>query len=153
MSEQPFEINEERAEQQPQDTSLEKAVGRKIGYLIAIIVELVVFWFLRRLDRWGAPVVTPDWAQVIPALRASVGATILVNIVYIVYDPRWVRRLGQIFTNLFGLGFMWAVYRAFPFTFGPSVAGWVRIGLIVVMAAMALATVVEAVKLVLGGRD
>jgi len=153
MSEQPFEVNEEQAEQQTPDTSPASAAWRKIGYVFAIIAELVVFWFLQRLDRWGAPIVTPDWAQVIPALRASVGATILVNIVYIVYDPRWVRRLGQVFTNLFGIGFLRAVYRVFPFSFGESVAGWVRIGLLAIMALMALATVVEAAKLVFGRSD
>ena len=125
--------------------------ARKFGYLVAIIVNLVMLYVFRHLAAWGAPIITEAWAQVLPALELSIGATVLAHLLYIFYDGRWFRRVMQIGLSLLSLRVVLSIYRVFPF--GGAVAGLegpMRIGLVVVMACIVIAMVAEAIHLLLG---
>ncbi|MBN1402652.1 MAG: hypothetical protein JXA74_17560 [Anaerolineae bacterium] len=129
------------------------AVARRVGYVVTMIVNFVFLYVVHHLMAWGAPTITEEWALVVPALELSIGATIVAHALYLGYDARWFRRLTQIGLNVLGLRAMLTLYLIFPFAIeARRVAQWSRIGLLAIMAAIALGTLVEAIGL-LSGRD
>jgi hypothetical protein len=125
--------------------------GRRAGYAAAIIVNALLLYVAHHLLAWGVPFVTPAFADVLWAIDLSVTATILANAVYLAYDARWFRQLTQL--GLSGLAFVVAavLYAAFPFDFGT--ASWNDLGhlaLLLVMLALILAMIVQAVVLLIG---
>lgn len=121
---------------------------RRVGYLIAMLVNGALLYIFHHLAAWGAPWITEDWALVLPAFDLSIGATIVANMIYYSHDPRWLRRAGQIGLNMLGLRTMFAVLTVFPFDLGFSMAeNGVRVSLIVVMVAIAIGTLAEVIGL------
>jgi hypothetical protein len=121
---------------------------RRVGYLVAMLVNGALLYVFHQLVAWGAPWITEDWALVLPTFDLSIGATIVANMIYYSHDPRWLRRVGQIALNMLGLRAMFAVLTVFPFDLGFSMAeNGLRVSLIVVMVGIAIGTLAEVVGL------
>lgn len=125
--------------------------GRQVGYVAAIIANLVVLYVFHNLLRWSVPFLTEDWNAVLPYVDLSIWATMAANAMWLFYDARWFRRLVQIGLNVLGFRVMWAMYTIFPFQFElyPVEQG-LRIAFLAAMVGLAIGTVVEIVSLLLG---
>ena len=128
---------------------------RRAGYIGAVVVNCVVLYVMHHLLAWGVPFVTPAFADVLWAIDLSIEATIVANLLYLFYDERWFRGLLQIGLSVIALLVTAILYARFPFDFG--VASWnqlAQFGLLLVMFALVIATVVqivvEAVELIRG---
>ena len=94
---------------------------------------------------------TSDYSGVLWALNFSLGATILANVVFLVFDPKWFRHIAQIALNIIALFVVFVIFSVFPFTFSEeSWAFWVRVALILVMVGIGIGTIVEFFRLLLG---
>jgi hypothetical protein len=97
---------------------------------------------------WQAvPFLTSDTAQVLWLVNLSLAAGIAANVVYLAYDPPWVRSLGDLVTTGIGLATAIRIWQVFPFAL-PS--GWstaVRVLLVVVIAGSCIALVAQIVAL------
>lgn len=128
--------------------------GRGFGYLVAIAVNLILLYVANNLLDWGlAPFLTDEFGQVLWLINISLLATILVNLVYLVYDPAWFKSVCQIGLGAISLAVSITMYRVFPFDFSAYQFNWTMTARIVMIAAIvgvALGIVVEIVKLVTG---
>ncbi len=125
--------------------------GRQVGYVAAIIANLVVLWAFHNLLRWGVPFLTKDWNAVLPFVDLSIWATMAANAMWLFYDGRWFRRLVQIGLNVLSFRVMWAMYRIFPFQFELyPMEQALKIAFLAAMLGLAIATAVETVSLLLG---
>jgi hypothetical protein len=73
-----------------------------------------------------------------------------VNVVYLFYDPPWLKSLGDLITSGIGLAVAIRIWQVFPFAFHGPAAWWstaVRVLLFVVIAGSAISIVVQAVSL------
>ncbi|MDQ5975599.1 MAG: hypothetical protein QG661_2808, partial [Actinomycetota bacterium] len=62
-----------------------RRTGRRAGYVVAIIVNLLVYGFINTWPGWDSfDFVTADAADVVPLVNLSIGVSILANIVYLV---------------------------------------------------------------------
>lgn len=126
-------------------------VGRRVGYVAAIIVNLIMLYVVHSLLRWGVPFLTEDWAAVLPYMDNSIWTTIAANIAWIFYDARWFRRLLQIGLNVLGFRVVWAMFTIFPFEIDVyPVEQILRVGLQVAMVGIVIGTVVEIIGLLFG---
>ncbi len=128
------------------------APARKFGYLVAVAVNAVLLWVVHNLLDWEwTRFITEEWDQVLPILTTSLIAAIVVNTLYIVFDPKWFKSLTQIVLSGISLAVTVRMLRVFPFDFTEYDFPWetfVRVGLIVGIVGISIAIVVETVKLI-----
>jgi hypothetical protein len=128
-----------------------RPAGRRFGYLVAIAVNAALLFVLNGQPGWQAvPFLTSATSQVLGLVNLSLAAGLAVNLVYLAYDPRWLKSLGDLLTAAIGLAVAVRLWQVFPFAFHGSWA-WcataVRILLIVGIAGCGISIVVQAVAL------
>lgn len=98
---------------------------RRVGYLAAVAVNVVILLLAHRLLGWGwPPFLTARFADLLPFVDASLAATIAVNLLWTARDPSWLRHVGQ-----FGLDALTAVvvvrtWQIFPLDLAGYWSGW-----------------------------
>lgn len=126
--------------------------GRRIGYLVAIAVNVVILWIANNLLEWEWPrFLTPDFDEVLPILSASIIASIVVNALWVLYDRRWFKAMGDIVTSAFGLAVCVRTLQVFPFDFSTYAHDWswlVRLVMWVGIVGSAISVLVNLAKLV-----
>ena len=99
--------------------------SRRLGYVVAIVINAVLLYVINRSPGWQAvPFLTDDTAQVLGLVNASILAGIVANCVYLVWDPRWLRAVGDIVTTSIGLAALVQLWSVFPFAFGAAAINW-----------------------------
>jgi hypothetical protein len=124
---------------------------RRAGYLASIIINIILIFVFNNLQNWGVPFLTSRYSGVLWAIDLSLGASILVNFLNLIFNVAWLRHLGQLILLPISIFATFMILAIFPFTFaGESWAFWVRVALIVIMAASGIGFIVELFKLILG---
>lgn len=125
---------------------------RRFGYLVGIAVSAGILHAVNHLLEWDiVPFLTADFDQLLPIINASLVVSIVVNTIWVLYDVMWIRSTGQIVLNLISIGVLALTFQVFPFDFSPYSFDWespVRMVLVFLIVAIAIATVVEIMKLV-----
>lgn len=126
--------------------------GRRLGYTIAVGVNAVLLYLINVAPGWDAvPFLTPATTQVLPWVNATLIATAVANVLYVVWDPRWFRALGDIVTTSIGVVAMMRLWQVFPFDFTGSSFDWAlvaRVALGVGIGGSLIGIVVALVTLV-----
>ena len=127
------------------------AASRRLGYLIAIGVNGALLYLINESPGWrSVPFLTSDTTQVIGAVNVALAVSLAVNVVYLGYDARWLRALGDLATTSVGLAAALAIWQVFPFAFHGSAAAWSVAARILVMTGIVgscIAIVVDVVRL------
>lgn len=127
--------------------------GRRFGYVVAAAVDLAMLWIAGNLLGWGWPAFLTDaFEDLLPFVAASLLVSVVVNLVWVVHDPPWLKHVGQIAMNVIGLVVAVKTWQIFPFDFSGDAAVWdavVRIVVGVSIVAMVVSTIVELVRLVI----
>ena len=125
--------------------------ARRAGYLVTIVVNLVLLVIVNNLLTWGwLPFLTDDFTRVLPILNLSIGASIIVNAIYLAYDPLWFTGLFEVV--LLGISFAAGLrlYQVFPFDFSAYEFAWdtvVRGILVLGLVGVGIGLVAGTVKL------
>lgn len=127
-----------------------RSTGRS-GYVAAIIVNIALIFVVDNLLAWNLlPFLTNDFTEVAGLIKVSLGATIVVNFLYLVYDEPWFKSLTRIILGGFSLAVGVLMYRVFPFNFEPYGFNWTLTAqtlLIVAIVGTSIAILVDLVKL------
>jgi hypothetical protein len=125
---------------------------RRIGYTVAIVVNVAVLVVAHNLLDWGwFPWLTAEFDEVLPIITVSIVASIVANAVYLAYDLKWFRSAAEIGLLAVSLAATIRILQVFPFDFSAYEFGWgtlVRSVLGVAIAAIALAMLVQVIRLV-----
>ncbi len=128
-----------------------RPAGRRAGYLAVIAVNAALLFVLNGQPGWQAlPFLTSATTQVLGLVNLSLAAGLAVNLVYLAYDPPWLKSLGDLLTAGIGLAVGIRLWQVFPFAFHGSAAWWAtaaRVLLIVGIAGCCISIVVQAVSL------
>ena len=123
---------------------------RRFGYGVAVAVNIVMLWIVNNLLDWGWPSwLTDDFEQVLPIINVSIVATIVVNLVYIVYDATWFKSMLQVGLLVISLMVTIRLYRVFPFDFSAYSFNWEPVTrgiLIFVCVGIGIGLIAELVK-------
>jgi hypothetical protein len=127
---------------------------RRFGYLVAVSVNLVLLYVVNNLLAWDVlPWLTDDFEQILPILNLSLLATMVINVVYVWFDPGWFKSLTQIGLSVISLVVVVRLFRVFPFDFSPYESGWAtltRFVLIFVMIGLTIGIIAESAKFITG---
>ena len=98
--------------------------SRRVGYAVAVAVNLALLYLLNRTPGWQeVPFLTDAMARCIGVVNLSIAAGLAANLVYLVWDPEWLRALGDLMTTCAGLLAMLRLWQVWPFDF-PSGTPW-----------------------------
>jgi hypothetical protein len=145
--------NESRSK--PQGTKYRQVwLLRWLGYFIAILVNVIVLVVVNRFPGWQVlPFLTPDLARVLWLFNLSVLVTIVVNALFIIYDPEWFMSLCRMVMNTISLIFAIRLWLIFPFDFSKySGFDWTLLASMVIIIAIvgiSIAILVEFIKFVI----
>jgi len=129
-------------------TRSRSAGARRAGYLLAIGFSAALLVVLNGSPGWQAiPFLASDTGQVLWLVNLSLAAGITVNVVYLAYDPPWVRSLGDLATTGIGLAAAIRIWQVFPFDLSSGWSAAVRVLLAVAIAGSCIALVVQVVSL------
>jgi cobalamin synthase len=97
---------------------------------------------------WQAiPFLTSDADQVLWLVNLSLAAGIAANVIYLAYDPPWVRSLGDLATTGIGLAAAIRIWQVFPFALSSGWSTAVRVLLVIAIAGSCIALVVQIASL------
>jgi len=126
----------------------------RLGYAIAIAIDIAILYVAHNLLAWRVPFFTPAWTSVLWAIDLSVGVSIAANVVFLFYDPSWFKHLAQIVMGILSIVPTYVVYRVFPFTLIPAnLITPFRVILILGMVGGAIGVVANVVALVRGNKS
>ncbi len=144
MTDTPPQIRDESRSRRPE--------GRRFGYFVAAAVNAVVLWIAHHLLEWEWPrFLTADFDEVLPILSASLVAAIVVNLLWVVHDPPWLKALGNVVTSAFGVAVGVRTWQVFPFDFSTYSIDWstlIRVAVAVGVIGSAIGLIVHVVRLV-----
>lgn len=124
--------------------------SRRVGYGTAILVNAVMLYLVNNVLDWDvAPFLTDEFTRVLPIVNVSLVASIVVNTVYLGFDPPWFKSLAQVGLLGISVAAMAWIHDVFPFDFssyGFPWAGTVRVALVIGIVGAAFGIVVEVVK-------
>ena len=124
------------------------ATGRKAGYVVAAAIDLVLLWVVNQLLGWGwPPFLTEQFEDLLPWLDVSFVAGAAVNLLWVVWEPAWLKHLGQAALNLIGVAVAVRTWHVFPFDVSSGWETTFRVVLVVAAVGASLATIVELAKL------
>jgi hypothetical protein len=126
--------------------------ARRLGYVIAAAINVAMVYVVNVWPGWQAlPFLTDETPRVLGLVNLTLVVNLIVNIVYVAYDPPWFKALGDLTTTAVGLASTSWVLRVFPFDFAGYEFDWarvVRIVLIVGIVGSAIAIVVQSITLI-----
>ncbi len=98
---------------------------RRVGYLAGATADAALLYLLHVEPGWEVlPFVTADAELVLLAVDVSIAAALLVHLVYVVHDPRWLRGLGDMVTTALALAALAQLWSVFPFSFTGTDVDW-----------------------------
>lgn len=123
----------------------------RLGYSLAIAINTILLVVVNNLLEWGfLPFLISDFEQVLPLINLSLGFGILLNLIYLSFDPAWFKSLSQMVSGLISLAVAIQMFVVFPFDFTIyefNWAPWARLVLILGIVGAAVAVIVEMVRL------
>lgn len=129
----------------------QSAAQRRFGYLVAIVVNAGLLYVVNNILDWDvAPFLTDDFEQVAPIIVVTLWVGILINLIYLFSDAKWIKALAQIGLAGISIAATIRLYQVFPFDFTASDFPWnaiTRTILILGIVGTSISIIVEAVKL------
>jgi hypothetical protein len=116
----------------------------------AIIANIILLYIVNNLLSWNLSFIAPSFQDVLWIFNISIAATIIGNILFLIYHPGWFRSIIQIILNILGFIVVYYLYTVFPFILSN---GWVvfavKFALIVAMVVLVIVSIFEVVRLIL----
>ena len=98
---------------------------RRFGYAVAVAINVALIFMINEWPGWSSvPFLTNATETVIPILNAALVISIVVNAVYLIADPRWLRALGDAATAVVSFIVIVVTIRVFPFDFTAYTFDW-----------------------------
>ena len=124
--------------------------SKKSKYIGAIIVNIILFYIFNNLLDWHIYFITNALNEILWVINIAITATIIGNIILIIFNPEWFRPIIKIILNIFAFTAVYSIYSIFPFNFSLFLIDWsVIIALIFIMAGILIATIVELFLLII----
>jgi hypothetical protein len=99
--------------------------SRRFGYALGIAINVLFIFFINEWPGWQqVPFLTDATNDVLPLVNASLVISAVVNAVYLIGDPRWLKALGDAFTAAVSFAVILVVLMVFPFDFSAYSFDW-----------------------------
>ena len=125
---------------------------RRIGYVIAALVNVALLFAVNAWPGWRAvPFLTDEMTAVLGLFNVSVLVGAFANVLYALFDTRWLKAFGEMVTAVLGLAVLARIWSVFPFDF-PTSSSWTYLTRFVLLIGMIGAGIGLVVNIVALGR-
>lgn len=109
----------------------------KVGYLVAVIVNSAMLFFVNIRPGWRElPFLTEDFVSLVWLINLSMLSSAVVNMVYLRYDPAWFKSLCQVGISAIALTVAIRVLQVFPFDFSQYSFNWAALARLLLALAV-----------------
>ena len=123
---------------------------KKSEYIGAIVVNIILLYIFNNLLNWHVYFITSALNEVLWVINLAIIATIIGNILFLIFNPELFRHVVKIILNILAVTAVYSIYSIFPFNFSSFLIDWsVTIALIFVIAGIAIATIIELFFLII----
>lgn len=129
--------------------------ARRFGYSVGVMVNLLLLYAVNGIGWQELSFLTPDTERVIGLVNLSLALGVLVNLVLIAADPRWLKAVGDALTTAVTTVVLVRVWQVFPFTFDDG-SLWeqvARVAIGIALVGCVIALLVSFVSLARGSRQ
>jgi hypothetical protein len=134
----------------PARRSNPKPTTRRVGYLVAAVVNGAMLWVANHLLGWGWPLfLTKAFEDLLPWVNVSLVAAITVNLLWTWQDPAWFKHLAQLVLNAISLVVIVRSWQIFPLDFTGYWSGWEALAR-VALGIACFGVVVDSVTRIVG---
>ena len=128
-----------------------QAGARRFGYTVAAAINAVLLFIAVNLTDLGwFGFITDEWDGVVRPLAIALGAALVANIAYVIYDGKTFKSTVQLLLAALNIWATLRVLDVFPFDFSVHPVDWsplVRLLLIVAIVGTVVGAIVEVVRL------
>jgi hypothetical protein len=97
---------------------------RRAGYLVSVAINLALLWLLLVEPGWRwLPFLTEDFTAVLGWVVVSLLVGVVINLVFVGFDPPWARRLGEAMSAAIATVALVRLLAVFPIDLG-TWSGW-----------------------------
>jgi hypothetical protein len=127
-----------------------KKKAKTSEFVGAIIFNIIFLYIVNNVLSWNLGFIAPSFQDVLWIFNISICATIVANIIWLVYHPGWFRSIIQIILNILGLLVCYYLLVIFPFIFSQE-AYTIALKLLIILGIMGLiiSSLVEITRLIL----
>lgn len=112
-------------------------IGRAVGDVVTIGINLAVLYVVRHVVEWGWPgFITVEFDVVEPWISASLLATVVASLVYLVADEPIIRRMGGVVVGIVSLLATIRLWQVYPFDFSSYDFPWSTVTTVVLALAV-----------------
>jgi len=127
----------------------EEKKAKKSEFIGDIIVSIILLYIVNNLLSWNISFIASSFQDVLWIFNISIGATIIVNIIFLAYHPGWFRSITQIVLNALSFYVCYSLYTIFPFIFSQTAyVIIVKMILLGAMVVLVITSLVEVLKLI-----
>lgn len=118
--------------------------SKKSEYIGAIVVNVILLYIFNNLLNWQVNFITNAFNEVLWVINLAIIATIIGNMMFLIFNPEWFKHIIKIILNIFAFTAVYSIYSIFPFNFSLFLIDWSAIiALIFIMIGIAVATIIE----------
>lgn len=124
--------------------------SKKSEYIGAIVVNVILLYIFNNLVNWQVNFITNAFNEVLWVINLAIIATIIGNIMFLIFNPEWFKHIIKMILNIFAFTAVYSIYSVFPFNFSSFLIDWsATIALIFIMVGIVIATIVELFFLII----
>ncbi len=121
---------------------------RWYDYMFAIVINIIFLYIVNNLLYWNLSFIANTFSEVLWALNLTLVVTIVVNVIFILYDPSWFKHSAKIITSFTALVAAFTVLTVFPFVLSQLLAIGLTILFILAIIASIVSIIIEIIKLI-----
>ena len=117
--------------------------ARRFGYFVSIVINFLMMYAANNLHNWNVPFLTERFSECLWAVNLSLGVSIFIHFIFMVFDRKWFRSFMQAIANVFSLISVYVFREVFPLELSESMERMVNLGLVILLILILLSIVVE----------
>ena len=117
--------------------------ARRFGYFVSIVINFLMMYAANNLHNWNVPFLTERFSECLWAVNLSLGVSIFIHFIFMVFDRKWFRSFMQAIANVFSLISVYVFREVFPLDLADSMERMVNLGLVIILILILLSIFVE----------
>ena len=117
--------------------------ARRFGYFVSIVINFLMMYAANNLHNWDVPFLTERFSECLWAVNLSLGVSIFIHFIFMVFDRKWFRSFMQAIANVFSLISVYVFREVFPLDLADSMERMVNLGLVIILLLILLSIFVE----------
>ena len=119
---------------------------RRFGYFISIMTNFIMMYAVNNLLSWNAPYLTERFSECLWAINLSLGVSIFIHFVFMVFDRKWFRSFMKSLANVFSFISVVVFRQVFPLNLSDNMARTANLGLVILLILLILSIFVELIN-------